>query len=110
MAGKVSIPNVVGLGIEGIPHGLTVFLQAIQDGVTTIDTNVIYTDRVRAQAPEPTIRTKTAQGNAVSITGYNVASGNDYVLLVNDFDRLLQSHLALLAAFNALVEQLKGRQ
>lgn len=110
MARKVNIPSVVGLGIDGVPHGLTVFLQAIQDGLITIDNNVVYGDSIKAQAPQKTIRAKSAQGDAVSISGVVVASGTDYAVLVQDFDRLLQSHLALLDVVNALIEQLKGRQ
>lgn len=108
MARKLNIPSVVGLNIEGMPYGMIVFLQSIQDGMITLDNNVVYKDTIKVQPPAQSIKAKAAQGQAFSISGLNLASGDDYAVLVQDFQKLLTDHLALRDAHLALVEQLKG--
>jgi hypothetical protein len=66
MGRKVNLPSVTGLNMEGIPYATTVFLQAVQDNMINIDNAAVYKDQIRAAAPTPTIRAKSAQGHALT--------------------------------------------
>lgn len=105
---KLTLPNVLGLSTEGLPFGTVTFLQAVEDALRTVDNNVVYHDAVTVVPPQPTIRAKSAQGQAYSVSGVSLASGDDYAALVSDFNALLQDHLRLRAAFEVLVDQLRG--
>lgn len=109
MANKISIPSVVSLNTEGMPFGTVVFLQAVEDGLKVVDNNVVYKDAITIVVPSPTIRAKSAQGQTFSISGTNVASGDDYAVLIADFNSLLQSHLQLRQTVDDLVKQIQGR-
>lgn len=109
MGRKLNIPSVLALNTEGMPQSTVVFLQAIQDALNVVDNNVIYSDTVQVTPPTPRIQRKTAQGQAFSVGGTTLASGEDFGALVNDFDLLLQDHLALRKAFSDLVTELRGR-
>lgn len=108
MPGKVSLPAVTSLGTEGMSFGTIVFMQAVHDGLKAVDDNAIYKDSINVAPHTPRIRAKSASGQVVSISGVNVASGNDFAVAVNDSALLIQSHLELSQKFNALLEQLKG--
>lgn len=108
MARKVSLPSVTSLNNEGLPFSTVMFLQAVEDGVKTIDDKVVYRDSVTVNPRASLIRSGSAQGQAFSISGTNVASGDDYVALISDFRLLLQSHLQLQQDFTTLVSELRG--
>ena len=108
MANKLVIPSVIGLGTEGLPFSTVVFLQAVEDGLKTVDNNAVYKDAVNITVPASLIRAKSAQGHTFSVSGASVASGEDYAALVNDFQALLQSHLQLQQAVVTLVRQIRG--
>lgn len=108
MANKLAIPSIVGLNTEGMPLNVIVFLQAVEDALKTIDNNVVYKDQVTVNPPNPTITAATAQGQAFSISGVNVASGDDYAALVSNVQSLIFSHGQLATAFKALTDQMRG--
>src|SRR5688572_24324080 len=108
MAEKLNIPSFVGLNVEGIPFGMVVFLQAVQDALTTVDKNVVYKDTVTVNVAPPTLRATSAQGQSFSIDGTNLASGDDYAVLCRDFGLLLNSHIALTQTVTELVKELRG--
>lgn len=110
MGRKVNLPSVTGLNMEGVPYSTIVFLQAVQDNLNNVDASAVYADQIRVAAPPITIRAKSAQGQALTVSSVNVASGDDYAVLVQDFERLLQSHLQLREVVDALIKQLKGQQ
>jgi len=107
MGKKLNIPNVTGLNIEGIPFGVVVFLQAVHDALNTLDNNAVYKDSVTVVVPPSRIRAKSAQGQSFSVSGVNLASGDDYAALIRDFQTLLEDHIALRGLVNTLVEQLR---
>ena len=108
MAKKLNVPNILGLDTGQTSPGVLVYLQAVQDALNTVDDKTLYRDAVTVTAPNPTIRAKTAQGQTFSVTGTNLASGDDYIVLVQNFQALLESHIKLSDAFATLVEQIKG--
>ena len=108
MSNKLTIPSVVGLDTKDMPFGNIVFLQAVEDALKTVDNNVVYKDAVQVVVPQPRIQAKSAQGQAFSVSGVNVASGDDYAVLVSDFQALLTSHIELSRTVNSLVRQLQG--
>lgn len=110
MANKLNVPNILGLSTGNTAPGTLIFLQSVQDALNVVDNNTVYKDSVRVTIPASTIRARTAQGQTFSVSGVNVASGDDYVALVQNFEALLQSHLKLLEAVDTLTEQLKGKQ
>lgn len=109
MATKLVIPSIIGQNTENMPHGMVVFLQAVHEGLKTIDNNVVYKDSVTSQPVTPRIRAKSAQGHAYSVENVSLASGDDYNVLVNDFQLLLQGYLDLVQAHNQLLAEVKGR-
>lgn len=108
MGRKLNVPSIAGLNIEGLPFGVVVFLQAVQDALTTVDNNVVYKDDVSVNIGAPKIRATRAQGQAFSVSGVNVASGDDYFVLVNDFRTVLEDLNALRSEVNQLKNQVKG--
>lgn len=108
MAKKVSLPSVVGLNTEGMPLNVVTFLQAVEDGIKTIDDKTVYKDSITIQPPAPLITAVGAQGQAFSISGVNVASGEDYAVLVSNVRQLVQSHAQLAQAFQTFVNQTRG--
>lgn len=110
MASRIAVPNIATFDTQNLPFGAVVFLQAVQDGLKTIDEQVLYRDQVRVQPVVSRIRAKSAQGQAFSVSGVALASGEDYATLVRDFETLLNSHIDLVNAFNSLVDQIRGPQ
>jgi len=108
MGNKLNVPSVTGLSIEGLPFGLVVFLQAVQDALTTVDNNVVYKDSVAVNVNPPKLRATRAQGQAFSVSGVNLASGDDYAILVSDFRTLLEDFNALRSEVKQLKDQVKG--
>lgn len=108
MAGKLNVPSVVGLNTEGLPFGVTVYLQAVQDALNVVDRNVVYKDSINVNISSPRLRAIGAQGQAVSISGTTVASGDDYAMLVGNVKAMLEDLNSLRAEVTALKNQLRG--
>lgn len=108
MARKLNVPSVTGLNVEGIPFGMIVFLQEVQNSLNTIDNNVVYKDDVSVNIGQPKLRSMRAQGQAFSISGVNAASGEDYITLVSDVRAILEDLNALRAEVSQLKTQIKG--
>lgn len=108
MGKKLNVPSVTGLNIEGIPFGVVVFLQAVQDALNTLDNNVVYKDDITVNIGQPKLRAITAQGQTFSVSGVNVASGDDYVASVTNNRTMLEDLNALRAEVNQLKNQIKG--
>lgn len=109
MARKLNVPSIVGLDLGNMSFGVQVFLQAVQDALNTIDNNVVYKDSVSLAIPPTTIRAASAQGQSFSVNGTNLASGDDYVVLVQNFKTLLADHNSLREQVNTLTQQLRGQ-
>ena len=110
MATRLNVPSIVGLNIEGIPFGMVVFLQAVQDALNTVDQNVVYEDAVTVNVPSARIRALSSQGQTFSVQGTNLASGDDYIVMRRDMQTMLEDNLALRETVNTLVNQLRGQQ
>lgn len=110
MARKIALPNIATFNTDGLPFGAVIFLQAVQDGLKTVDEKVVYQDDINIQEVTPRIRVKAAQGQAFTVGGAAIASGSDYGVLVRDFEALLNSHIDLTNSYNALIRQLKGNR
>ena len=108
MAGKINIPSVVGLSTDGIPYSMIIFLQAYEDALKTLDNKSVFRDGINTVVPAPRIQKKSAQGHAYPVGGTLLASGDDYGMLVNDFEALLQSHLDLRQTVDQLVKEVRG--
>lgn len=108
MVGKLNIPSVVGLSTEGLPFGIVVFLQAVQDALRTVDQSTVYKDSVTANIAPPKMRSLSAQGQTFSISGTNVASGDDYAVLVSNVRTMLEDLNSLRNEVTTLKNQLKG--
>lgn len=109
MARKLNVPSIVGLDLGNTPFGMQVFLQAVQDALNTVDNNAVYKDSVSLVIPPTAIRAASAQGQSFSINGTNLASGDDYVVLVQNFKTLLADHNSLREQVNTLTQQLRGQ-
>lgn len=108
MGKKLNVPSVTGLNIEGIPFGVVVFLQAVQDALNTIDSNVVYKDDVTVNIDRPKLRALSAQGQTFSVSGVNLASGDDYAALIVNTRAILEDLNALRSEVTQLKNQLKG--
>lgn len=108
MARKLNIPSVVGLSTEGLPFGITVFLQAVQDAFNVVDNSVVYKDSVNVNITQPRLRAVSAQGQGFSVSGVNVASGDDYAVLVSNVRTILEDLTTLRNQVNTLKDQIKG--
>lgn len=108
MANRIAIPSVVGLDTEGVPLNVVMFLQAVEEALKTLDNNVVYKDQVTVNPPSPLINATSAQGQAFSISGVSVASGEDFGALVGNVQTLIQSHGQLATAFKNQVDQIRG--
>lgn len=108
MGRKLNVPSVTGLNIEGVPFGVVVFLQSVQDALTTIDNNVVYKDDITVNIGSPKLRALSAQGQTFSVSGVNVASGDDYVAHVVNSRTILEDLNALRAEVTQLKNQIKG--
>jgi len=108
MGRKLNVPSVTGLNIEGVPFGVVVFLQAVQDALNTLDSNVVYKSDITANVGSPRVRALTAQGQAFSVSGVNLASGDDYATLVSNVRTILEDHNQLRAEVIEIKNQLKG--
>lgn len=108
MGRKVDVPSTSGLNIEGIPYGMVVFLQGVRDAINTMDANVVYRDDITVNVTNAKQRALTAQGQAFSVSGTNVASGEDYVNLVGNVRIMLEDLNALREEVKQLKSQIKG--
>lgn len=108
MSKKLNVPSITGLNVEGMPYGVIVFLQAVQDALNTLDSNVVYHDDVTENNATPNLRAVRAQGQAFSVAGTSVASGEDYYALVQDVKALLQDFVSLRTELNNLKKEIKG--
>lgn len=108
MSRKLNIPSVTGLNIEGVPFGVVVFLQSVQDALNTIDSSVVYKDDVTVNISAPRIRALSAQGQAFSVSGVNLASGDDYAVTISNLRTILEDLNALRSEVTQLKNQLKG--
>lgn len=108
MANKLNVPSIVGMQLDGVPQGLIVYLQAVQDALNTVDNNAVYKDALRVNLPQPRIRALTSQGQSFSVSGVDLASGADFVAMRRDQQALLEDVAALREAFNNLVNKLQG--
>jgi hypothetical protein len=108
MPGRLALPSIATVSTEGIPFGVTMFLNAVHDSLKTLDSNVIYRDVVSVAPAVPRIRRMAAQGQAFTVSSVNLASGEDHAVLVNDCKTLLQSHIDLTSTVNTLIDQLRG--
>lgn len=104
---KLTIPSVLGVNTEGMSFGTIVFLQSVEDNFKTLDNNVIYKDAADINIPPPRLEAVTAQGHAFSISGVNVASGDDHAALTNDVRLILQTVLQQQQVIEALTRQLQ---
>lgn len=107
MSKKLNVPTVAG-NIEGLPYGATVYLQAVHDALNVLDNNVVYKDELNVTVPPTRIRARSAQGQTFSVSGVNLASGDDYIVMLRDFQTLLEDHNALRQQFSDFVAQVKG--
>jgi len=105
---RLVVPSILGINTEGMPFGTVVFMQAVQDALNTLDNNVIYKDAVTQEISAPRIRASSAQGQAFSVAGVSLASGDDYAALVSDFQALVQGYVTLVQEVTALKNQIKG--
>lgn len=108
MASKLNIPSVVGLGADSIPFGITVFLQAVEDALKTLDRNVVYKDSITVNINNPKLRALSAQGQSFSVSGTNLASGEDHSALVQNTAAILEDLNALRNEVATLKAQLQG--
>jgi len=109
MANKLSIPSVISIATEDMPYSALVFNQAVEDGLKTLDSNVVYKDAVTVTPPTPANKSISAQGQAFTVSGTSLASGDDYGSLVSDVRALLQSHTQLQQVVTSLISQLQGQ-
>lgn len=109
MATRLNVPSIVGLNVEGIPFGMVVFLQAVQDALNTVDQNVVYKDTVNINVASPRIRALSSQGQSFSVSGVNLASGDDFAAMRRDMQTMLEDNLALRETVATLVSQLQGK-
>lgn len=108
MAEKLNVPNVVSVVGEDTSFGMTVFLQAVQDALGVLDDNVVYKDSVSVNIPSPRLRASSAQGQSFSVSGVNLASGDDYAVLVAEHKLLREEFNNMLTVLTRLVSQIKG--
>lgn len=108
MTSKLTVPSIVGLDTEGLPFGIVVFLQAVQDALNTLDTNVVYKDSINANIANPRLRALSAQGQSFSISGTSLASGDDYAVLVSNVKTILEDLNSLRTEVTNLKNQIQG--
>lgn len=109
MGKKLNVPSVTGLNIEGVPFGVVVFLQAVQDALNTLDNSVVYKDDVTVNVGSPKLRALSAQGQSFSVPNVgNVASGEDYAVLVSNTRAILDDLNGLRSEVTQLKNQIKG--
>ncbi len=108
----VGIPT---LPTEGIPPGQAVMLNAVKQNLEMLigvrgsgsDAAVVRSD-ITVRMPAKVLKTTTAQGAAISISGAQVAAAADYAKLISDVQGVIavvnQNHDIL----DALIRQLKG--
>ncbi len=107
--------GIPALPTEGIPPGQVVMLNAIKQNLemligvrgTGADAAVTRSD-ITVSMPAKVLRTTTAKGSAISISGAQVAAAADYAKLISDVQGVIavvnQNHDIL----DALIRQLKG--
>lgn len=108
MAKKLNVPSITGMDTGNLSYGVNVYLQSIQDALNTVDANAVYTDAVNVNITEPKIRALTAQGQAFSVSGTSLASGDDFATLVSNVKTMLEDLNLLRTQVADLVKQIKG--
>ena len=108
MAKKLNVPSVTGLNVDGLPFGIIVFLQNVENALNTIDENVVYKDAVTLNVQSPKIRAITSQGQGFVVSNTNLASGEDFGKLVTDVRSILEDLNGLRVELNTLKNQIKG--
>jgi hypothetical protein len=108
MSRKLNVPSVTGLNFESMPYAVVVFLQAVEDSLKIVDNNTVYKDDVTVNIGTPRIRALRAQGQAFTVSGTSLASGDDYATLVSDTRSILEDLLSLREEVKRLKEQVKG--
>lgn len=115
MARFTGIPSLPQVGVEEWQYR---FLGAVKQNVELLigtrgeqdlSSRAILRSTVRIpSAPEPSLRTLSAVGSGLSISGAQVASLSDYQLLVKDVQLLTNDVAALRQAVNTLIAQLRS--
>lgn len=108
MAKKLNVPSITGMDTGNLSYGVNVYLQSIQDALNTVDANAVYTDAVSVNITDPKIRALTAQGQAFSVSGTSLASGDDFATLVSNVKTMLEDLNLLRTQVADLVKQIKG--
>lgn len=108
MAKKLNVPSVTGIDTGNLSYGVNVFLQSVQDALNVVDTNTVYKDSVNINITNPRLRAISAQGQAFSVNGTSLASGDDYAVLVGNVKTILEDVNQLRAQVAELVKQIKG--
>ena len=108
MAKKLNVSNIAGIDTGNLSYGVYVFLQSITDSLNVVDTNAVYKDSVNVNITNPKIRAISAQGQAFSVSGTSLASGDDYNVLVGNVKTMLEDLNQLRAQVAELVKQIKG--
>lgn len=115
MARFTSIPSLPQSGVdEWQVRTLTAMKQNIElligtRGEQDLSSRALLRSSVRlSSVPEPSIRSVSAVGSGLSISGAQVPSLADYQALVKDVQLLTNDVGQLRAAVNALISQLRG--
>lgn len=108
MAKKLNVPNIAGTDTGNLSYGVNVFLQSVTDSLNVVDTNAVYKDSINVNITNPKIRAISAQGQAFSVSGTSLASGDDYIVLVGNVKTMLEDLNQLRAQVAELVKQIKG--
>lgn len=107
MRSRLALPSIVGLNIEGLPYGVVTYLQGVHDALNVLDRNVLYKDAVDTVVQPPRITAISAQGQAFSVSGTSVASGDDFATLVRDVKVMLEDLLRLRQAVEDMANKLQ---
>jgi len=111
MAGKrLVIPSVSGIGMEGVPTGVVMFLQAVQDALSLLDSSVLYKTDADVNVQDMSLRGLAAQGQSAVVGGFDAASGVDFRQLVQETKALHADMQRLHAAVKELAAKVSGRQ
>lgn len=108
MSRKLNVPSVVATNTEGVPFGTIVFLQAVEDALKTVDNNVVYKGDINVNVAAPRLRAISAQGQAFSVSGTSLASGDDYAALVQNVKIMLEDLNDLRTTVTSMKNQLQG--
>ncbi len=108
MGKKLNVPSITGLDTGNLSYGVNVYLQSVQDALNVIDSSTVYKDSVTVNITNPRLRAISAQGQAFSVSGTSLASGDDYAALVSNVKTMLEDLNLLRQQVADLVNQIKG--